>query len=374
MKANADQLPRKKLHWILRVLLFANLLNSCVLIFAYLATHIAPTRFAYLAFFGLSYPIWLSIALLFILFWIFFRPRLVWISILTIVLGFNHFRHFFAFNLSDTILKDKLEIVSYNVHIFNLYDKINRERKRNEIFDFLKAEDADLYCFQEFYHQEGHSNFVTKDSLIDLLETPYYQERYTHELTDKRYFGVATFSKHPIIFRGEIPFENDPNNFCIYSDIVRGEDTIRVFNAHLGSIRLQDDDYRFFDESVEDDQYHNNEIGQRILLRLKVAYEKRAVQAQQVAAEIEKSPYPVILCGDLNDTPVSYCYRQFNRLLTDAFVASGNGIGKTYIGVVPSNRIDYIFYSDDFESNNFQTHALDCSDHRPITCEIGKAE
>ena len=185
---------------------------------------------------------------------------------------------------------------------------------------------------------------------------------------------MATFSKFPIISKGEIPFDNDPNNFCIYSDLVKGEDTIRVFNAHIGSIRLQDDDYRFFDESIGDDQYRNNEVGQRILMRLKVAYEKRAIQAEKVANALQDSPYPVVLCGDLNDTPVSYCYRQFNSILKDAFVQSGNGIGKTYIGVVPSNRIDYIFYSDDFKSAHFETHALDCSYHRPITCELGKVD
>jgi len=374
MRASVNERPPKGLNWILILFLLGNLLNSFGLILAYLATHISPNSFTYLSYFGLAYPIWLTIALLFIIFWIFFRPKLIWISIFSILIGFNHLRNFFAFTFVKTELVDSFQVVSYNVHIFNLYDLENRERKRDEIFSFLKAEDANIYCFQEFYHQEGNRNFVTKDSLIDLLETPYYHERYTHELTNKRYFGVATFSKFPIISKGEIPFDNDPNNFCIYSDLVKGEDTIRVFNAHIGSIRLQDDDYRFFDETVGDDQYRNNEVGQRILMRLKVAYEKRAIQAEKVATAITESPYPVVLCGDLNDTPVSYCYRQFSSLLNDAFVQSGNGIGKTYIGVVPSNRIDYIFYSDAFKSANFETHALDCSDHRPITCELGKED
>jgi endonuclease/exonuclease/phosphatase family metal-dependent hydrolase len=256
------------------------------------------------------------------------------------------------------------------VRVFNLYDLENREENRNQIFDFLKGEDAGIYCFQEFYHQES-KDFVTKDSLILLLNTPHYQERYTHELSNQRYFGVATFSKYPIIYKGEIPFENDANNFCIYSDIVRGSDTIRVFNAHIGSIRLQDDDYRFFDPDAPTDKYRNNESGQRILRRLKIGFEKRAPQIHKVAEEIEKSPYPVIVCGDLNDTPVSYCYRQLNRLLNDAFVTSGNGVGTTYIGKIPSNRIDYIFYSEILKAAHFQTHDFSCSDHRPISTEIG---
>lgn len=372
MKANDN--PENKLHFILWIFLFGNLLNSFALFAAYLSTHVSPSRFVYFSFFGLTYPIWLVISLIFILFWIFFRPKLVLVSILTLLLGFNHFRHFFTFNISQEKLTNEIKVMSYNVHIFNLYDLENRIAKRNEMFQFLKTEDAGVYCFQEFFHQDIENDFVTKDSLIDLLNTPYYHERYTHEMSDKRYFGVATFSKYPIINKGEIAFDNDKNNFCIYSDVVHGQDTIRVFNAHIGSIRFQDDDYRFFNENSPDDMYRDEEAGQRILKRLKIGFEKRSAQAEEVAAEIAKSPYPVILCGDLNDTPVSYCYRQFSNLLEDAFVTSGNGIGTTYIGELPSNRIDYIFYSDRFESSQFKTHGITCSDHKPISCLVGRAE
>ena len=72
----------------------------------------------------------------------------MWISILTILIGFNHLRHFFAFTIVNTELVDSFQVVSYNVHIFNLYDLENRERKRDEIFSFLKTKDADIYCFQ----------------------------------------------------------------------------------------------------------------------------------------------------------------------------------------------------------------------------------
>lgn len=359
-----------KMNGWLRLMLVLNVLGALALLAAYIGTHINPTKFVYFAFFGLTYPIWLLMALFFILFWLFFRKRLIWISILSLAIGFNHFRHFMTFNLSQDSLERPLKVLSYNVRIFSLYNLENRKENRNQIFDFLKQEDAGIYCFQEFYHQES-KGFVTKDSLILLLNTPYYQERYTHELSNQRYFGVATFSKYPIIHKGEIAFENDANNFCIYSDIVRGKDTLRVFNAHIGSIRLQDDDYRFFDPTAPDDLYHNNETGQRILRRLKVGFEKRTVQAIKVAEYIAASPYPVVLCGDMNDTPVSFCYRQFNRLLSDAFVTAGNGVGTTYIGKVPSNRIDYIFYSESLKAANFQTHDINCSDHRPVSTEIG---
>jgi endonuclease/exonuclease/phosphatase family metal-dependent hydrolase len=110
--------------------------------------------------------------------------------------------------------------------------------------------------------------------------------------------------------------------------------------------------------------------GQRIMKRLKIAFEKRAIQAETICQHISASPFPVLLCGDLNDTPVSYCYRQFNDLLYDAFVESGNGIGQTYVGEVPSNRIDYIFYDASFKSANFETHQVYHSDHKPVSCQL----
>lgn len=366
MKVSAS---KNRLHWSLKVLLWINILTSLLLIGAYLNTHISPNSVSYLSFLGLAYPILLLISILFILVWLIFKRKLIFISAITILLGASHLKHFYAVNFSQAELSNPVKVLSYNVRIFDFWNTDTRIQNRNDIFSFLKDENADILCFQEFYYQAGATNFVTKDSMIDLLETPYYHERYTHELSRKRYFGVATFSKYPIIKKGEISFENDANNFCIYSDIVVRTDTVRVFNAHLGSIRFQSDDYDFFGDQNNPDP-KQTDAGQRILGRLKSAFEKRAVQAEKVSKEIESSPYPAILCGDFNDTPVSYCYRLFYSLLDDAFVESGNGIGQTYIGNLPSNRIDYIFHDVGLKSANFQTHQVNLSDHKPISCEI----
>lgn len=355
---------------VLRFLLLANLLVSLAMLGAYLGTHVTPNSFVYLAFLGLSYPIWLLLTLLFLILWFFLKRRWMLIPALTLFIGFNHLRHFYAITFIQPELLQPVKVMSFNVKIFNLYDLENRVEKRNGVFTFLKEENPAIICFQEFFHQEGGTSFVTRDTMTRLLGLNYYHERYTHEMKDKKYFGVATFSKYPIVNKGEVPFSNDKNNFCIYSDIVIATDTLRVFNAHIGSIRFQQEDYQLFDENAPEDAYVDTEDEERILKRLKRAFEKRAIQAETVAAAIEESPYPVVLCGDLNDTPVSYCYRQFSRFLNDAFVESGNGTGASYIGKMPSNRIDYIFHSPAIISANFRTHDVDFSDHRPVSCEI----
>jgi endonuclease/exonuclease/phosphatase family metal-dependent hydrolase len=354
----------------LKILLWINILNSLALLGAYLATHISPNSFIYLAFLGLSYPVWLLAAVGFMVIWFFAKPRWMLVSAITLLIGFNHLRHFIAITLSQPTLENPVKIMSFNVKIFNLYEE-DRVEKRNGVFSFLAQESPEIICFQEFYHEE-EGNFVTKDSMVQLLEMPYYHERYTHKMAGEQYFGVATFSKYPIIHKGEIAFENDVNNFCIYSDVLVGGDTLRIFNAHIGSIRFQNDDYAVFSNKQEMDgeTYIDRDAEERIVRRLKTGFEKRAVQVETIALAVEASPYPVVFCGDLNDTPVSYCYRQLNRLLNDAFVESGNGTGTTYVGKMPSNRIDYIFHSASIQSSNFTTHDVNYSDHLPISCWI----
>jgi len=102
--------------------------------------------------------------------------------------------------------------------------------------------DADVYCFQEFYHQQSPSTFKTRDTMLTVLKTKNYHERYTHEMTGQRFFGLATFTSLPILNKGGIEFKNDANNYCIYTDLLKNRDTIRIFNAHIGSIRLAGED------------------------------------------------------------------------------------------------------------------------------------
>lgn len=366
----ASEKSNSSLHWGFKLLLGLYVLNSLLLLGAYLATHISPNSFSYIYFLGLAYPVLLLVEVLFGLFWILIRWKYALIAAFTLLVGWNHFRHFYAITWWQSELESPIKVMSFNVRIFNYYDLENREENKANILSFLLEESPDIICFQEFYSQKN-PGFNTKDTLLETLEVEHYHERYTHELSQQRYFGVATFSKYPIINRGEIGFENDDNNYCIYSDVLVQKDTIRVFNAHLGSIRLQSDDYEFFGDTEHGKKYlQEQETGQRIVQRLKLAFEKRAIQAEQVALAIKNSPHPVVFCGDLNDTPVSYCYRQFNELLRDAFVECGNGIGQTYIGKVPSNRIDYIFHDPEMRSAHFTTHQVNYSDHKPISCEI----
>lgn len=354
--------------FILGLLFLINFIIGLGLLGAYLSTHISPNTIPYLSFLGLVYPVLLWSIAGFSCLWLFTRFKYLLFNLLIFGLGFNHFSDFYAFNNSTTVHPaSALKIMSYNVRIFNAYNTNNRISTRNNIIKFAKEENADIYCFQEFYHQEKPTSFKTRDTLTKVLKAKNYHERFTHETTGKKFFGLATFTSLPIIHKGFVAFKNDSKNYCIYTDLLKGKDTIRVFNAHIGSIRLSGNDLSIFENYKTESMDKKEEQIKGIIERLKIAFEKRANQIEQVMQEVEQSPYPTLLCGDFNDTPVSYCYKQIVKQLNDSFTKTASGTGKTYIGKIPSNRIDYIFYSDQFRPYEFKVHNKDYSDHKPIS-------
>ena len=184
-------------------------------------------------------------------------------------------------------------------------------------------------------------------------------------------FEVLGINEIHVVEKGDIVFDQPQksNNYCIYSDIVVKKDTFRIYNVHLQSIHLQRDDYALFDE---EDPSHGDQSSNifKLFNKIRLAYPIRAKQAEEVAAHIKKSPYPVIVCGDFNDSPMSYSYNQFNSILTDAFRNCSFGLGATYAGKIPAGRIDYIFHSALIGSKDFVIQKEALSDHYAIDCKL----
>ena len=351
---------------------------GCLLL-AYICPFIHPANFWILPFFGLAYPVIISFVFIFLIYWVIMKSRMVYVVLITIALGGKlHLRTLSLpiclSNNEDSI--STLKITSYNVRLFDLYEwgEDGKYVNRNAIFNYLQNQESDVFCFQEFYHQDKPTKFPTRDTLKPLLKTPYCHERYSHKLNGRQNFGIAMLSKYPIITKGDIMFEdpeNIDNNYCIFSDIVKNKDTFRVYNVHLQSIKFKKDDYTVFSKHRNLPQKKKNTI-QLLLEKLKVAYPKRAEQAKKVVEHMNESPYPVIICGDFNDTPLSYTYNKFAISYTDAFRNSSSGLGITYAGKVPAGRIDYIFHSKELNSSNFTIQKEVFSDHRAIGCEVWK--
>ena len=326
---------------------------------------------------GLGYPIIVLVNCFILIVWTIARSRWAIYSLFIILLGGKlHFRTL-SFTISkDTTKNTELKVISYNVRLFDVYNP-NLEsglETRNQIFQFLRNENPDVVCFQEFYSQDKPTRFETMDSLFQVMGTKIYHQRSAYKRMARQNFGIAMFSKFPMIAKGDVMFETQGSqdfNYCIYADIVKDQDTFRIYDVHLQSIKLQSDYY----SAQTNDPTSNltQESAIRLIYRkLQSAYVKRADQARRVVNHIKTSPYPTIVCGDFNDTPMSYTYNQFDRVLTDAFRNTSTGIGVTYVGKMPAGRIDYIFHSPELASNNFKIQQEVLSDHRAISCIISK--
>ena len=362
--------------WNIRFWLkFFTVLSLLGLGLSYISPFVHPKAQYFIPFFGLAYPIFLIITVFFLILWTILRSSWAWVVLGVLVLGGNlHFRTF-TFGKNDEITTSNyLHVMSYNVRLFDVYNpKLSEAIKtRNKIFNYIQDVNPDVICFQEFYQKDKPTDFKTMDTIISFMKFKDYHQRSAHKNYSKQNFGIYLFSKYPIYRRGDVIFDSQSEkdfNYCIYADIIKNRDTFRVYNAHLQSIKLQGDYYTKKDPLNDITSKSTISL---ILEKLQIAYPKRAEQAKIIMKHIENSPYPVIVCGDFNDTPLSFTYEQFNSKLTDAFRNCGSGIGSTYVGRIPAGRIDYIFHSDDLNSAQFRIQEKALSDHRAVSCKVFK--
>ena len=85
---------------------------------------------------------------------------------------------------------------------------------------------------------------------------------------------------------------------------------------------------------------------------------------------INTSQYPTIICGDFNDTPMSYTYYSLAKKHKDTFREAGSGFGASFVPLWPLLRIDYILFPQEYECIKHTTHKIKYSDHYPISAEI----
>ena len=338
--------------------------------------YINPVQLPLLPFLGLGFPVLLLLNIYFALFWFFKRSIWFWGALLTVVITIPFQMRIFSLNIITTEIpaqsKSQFKLMSYNVRLFDLYNPIRKEalNTRNSIFNYLRKENPDILCVQEYYQREKPSSFETTDSIMQIMKGPWFHKKELHLHKSKQTFGLATFSKLPIIHKGNVQHKGSTGNnknYCIYIDIVKNNDTIRVYNVHLQSIRLKTD---YYINNIEGKQEDAKAGIKRAYAKLKKAFAIRAAQSAAVSDHIMNAPYPVLVCGDFNDTPMSYTYHRFEKSLTDAFRNTSYGFGATYVGLLPAGRIDYIFHSNELNSSNFNIQKTAHSDHRAISCII----
>lgn len=372
----AETRTRRRIGLWHRPLWWLNGLAVLLLLITYFAPHTSPRGAWPLALLAMTFPYQLAVHVFFIAWWLLFRRKRVLVSLVALFIGWDHVGdHFQLFGRSAPkreVQGEGLKLMSWNVRLFDLYNWSHNVRTRDSIFSILEREDADILCLQEFFHSSDPIFFRTKDALLKEFRYTALHDSYSAKARRDQHFGIATFSVHPIVAKGVISFPENPANQCIWSDIAIGTDTIRVYNAHLASYHFGDDDYKFIDGL--DSQTPSEELkqgGLRILRLLRRGFRLRAGEVERIAEHMANSPHPVIYCGDMNDVPMSYSYTTLRNDRRDAFVESGRGTGGTYVGKLPSLRIDHMLHDDAFESWDFMTLPEEVSDHRAIRSHIG---
>ena len=348
-----------------------NIVSGIVLIFSILAGIIGPSQSPWIQLFGLIYPIIFLINVVFLIYWIVIKSKLVFLSLIVILIGFNNIFDNFQislFNASDK-QADQIKVTTYNVQNFRERSgKASDPATKSEIVDFLMKQNADIVCLQEYHSTSNRLYEPLKEIRDTLAAASYYYESYFNPKYNQL-TGLVTFSKYNAVDKGKLKFAGS-RTFGIFTDVIINTDTVRIFNIHLASIKLAPGDIDFVvnpdNEKSEDIKSHSSEIYHKLLQ----AYKLREKQLNYLLKIIKSTEYDIILCGDFNDTPSSWVYGQLKDYLSDAFVKKGTGIGRTYAGPLPFLRIDYILTSESFSTCGFKRHNLKKSDHYPISAII----
>jgi endonuclease/exonuclease/phosphatase family metal-dependent hydrolase len=353
-----------------KTILGFNLFFGAVLLFSYLAPYLNPENYWPFAFLGLMYPGLLIINAGFVILWIIYKKKYFLISLVVIVFGFSSVRKTVQIPFTPEPVEKTikpLNLLSYNVRLFNYYEWDNKSKTINDILNFVNEKDPDLVCFQEFMTKPGGQ--LSEENIAKKIYPLKFRAIHYHS-NSKINYGLATYSRYPIVNSGYIEFDNSLNH-CIYTDILSGSDTIRIFNCHLQSIRFTQQNIDFLDtikfQYSERQMYEIKDLS----FKLRDAFIKRSEQAHQIAEMIEGSPYPVILAGDFNDTPFSYTYRIMRAELEDSFINSGKWFSNTYRGNGLSFRIDYVFHDPGFNTVSYSTPRVKYSDHYPLLVKLG---
>ena len=328
------------------------------LVISYGSVYVNPERIWIPAFFGLYFAPLVIFNFLLLIILLLKRSSIAWIPFLSL-LPTLLFAELFVRWGDDTASESgpSIKVATYNVCNFQGYGKKTRNETITEICRFLEREQIDIVCMQEFFYPDT-------SHIGDLFSSfPYHcvSQKSVHT----SYRGNVILSRFPIEFSGEVPFP-DSHRSCLYADFNLYGRAFRMYTTHFQSNNISLN-------ALVDRIRHNQEAPDEILqahLRIREAFRIRARQVETILSHLQAITKPYILCGDFNDTPISYTYHSLQEELSDSFRHAGNGFGATFRYLWPALRIDYVLFSSSFSAKTHTTARVPFSDHYPVITEL----
>lgn len=312
---------------------------ALLLCIVYLNKIVQPKDFPYLGLISLIFPILFIFHLLFTIMWL-IKRELIFIPFLlfTIFLLFpiKKYIHFGNKIIANKTSKKQFKILTYNIRY------ANESKDLRALEDSVIKRDVDIAFFQEIYTRQWRSK---ETFLVDRYNAVF-------DL-------VAISSKYPIINKQKIILPG--NGYACLADIQKDESIIRCINIYLEPMFLTKNIFRI--EKVDDAKDKTKVVVEK----LSTGYKKHQVQIDLLIKYIKESPYPTIVCGDLNSVPLSYEYFHVKGNMLDVFELCGSGLGMSFYDYFYPIRIDYIFTSPDFiPKSSYVNKNIKFSDHYPI--------
>jgi len=368
MMSQQSQTARRRSLWgrtLRRVVLPLNILAIVGMILIGYTDHIDPRQHFLLPSLGLAMPMAMGVNVVFLIFWLLNRSKFAVVPIIGFLLCWGPVRRYCPVNIPSDPPKGAIKVLSFNVFMFNPWN--TNQDETNPIVDYILNSGADIVCLQEASY-----DLQNPEKIYSTLASAYeYSD--TVQKSSPQGDILAIYSRYPIISRERIKYDSRYNLSEAYVLNINGQKVLLV-NNHLESVGLSQEDKTSFSRLVhgEMQQGSSKKESKFLLRKLGEGSEKRASQADAVADYIAKKRsegMSVIVCGDFNDSPISYTHRRIARGLTDCYVATGNGPGWSYHKSSIHVRIDNILCSSEWKPYAAKVdNTCPYSDHYPIIC------
>ncbi len=347
---------------ITAVVAIINVITAVLMVAFGYSDRVSPIDYPLFSSMGITFPIFLIVNICFLIFWIIFKFRFALISVAGFIAACSPIRTYIPFNFSDSVPPGTIGVMSYNVKYY--YGTSYDQQTFETIFNHIKEQEPDILCLQE-----DHSMMTDKKARYDSL----YAYADTIRIGSTLVNVIGIYSKFPILRKERIEYKSNGNGSAAFY-LKIGRDTVIVINNHLETTHLSKSQRENYAKIIQGEMGNDTARAETRLLfqRLADATRLRAPQADAISDYIARhSEYPIILCGDFNDSPISYARRKIAENLTDCYVSTGNGVGLSYNQHMFYVRIDNIMCSDHFQPYDCKIdNSIDASDHYPISCRM----